>query len=211
LQLFSYTYIIIIYNHHFIMDTQQLERRKAELYEQITGQPYVNALSQDEKNPQGKLLSQSPLKVRFHKLHSDATLPSYAHPGDAGLDLVAVWMDADYEKPYVEYGTELAVEIPPGYVGLLFPRSSISKTPLSLANSVGIIDSGYRGEIRFRFRTDTTIVTSMVENRMEFNAYGVGDRVGQLLILPYPQIEVEEAETLSEAVRAEGGFGSSGR
>jgi dUTP pyrophosphatase len=102
----------------------------------------------------------------------------------------------------VVYGTGLALEIPEGYVGLIFPRSSISKTSLSLANCVGVIDSGYRGEILLKFRTDANNKTGH---------YTIGDRIGQLLIIPYPQIEFEEVLELSDTIRSGGGFGSSGQ
>lgn len=142
------------------------------------------------------------MKVRFKKLDPNAIVPAYSKPGDAGLDLTATsknLVDAG-KYGYVEYGTGLAVEIPEGYVGLIFPRSSISNTGLILSNSVGVVDSGYRGEIKFRFKwiKDTT-------------DYNVGDRVGQLIILPYSSIETEEAEELSSTERGEGGFGSSGK
>lgn len=141
------------------------------------------------------------MKVKFKKLNPEAKIPSYAKAGDAGLDLTAIsWRVVEQPRyGYVEYGTGLAVEIPEGYVGLIFPRSSICDTGLILSNCVGVIDSGYRGEIKFRFKwiKDT-------------NVYNVGERVGQMIIMPYPQIEIEEAEELSGSERGEGGFGSSG-
>ena len=142
------------------------------------------------------------MKVKFKKLNPNAIVPSYSKPGDAGLDLTATSKDYLNNTKYgfTEYGTGLAVEIPEGYVGLLFPRSSISNTGLILANSVGVIDSGYRGEIKFRFKyiPDTA-------------DYDIGDRIGQLIILPYPSIETEEVEELNSTERGEGGFGSSGK
>ena len=142
------------------------------------------------------------MKVKFKKLSPEAVLPTYAKQGDAGLDLTAISRGV-VENPhygYIEYGTGIAVEIPEGYVGLIFPRSSISKTGLILSNCVGVIDSGYRGEIKFRFKwiKDT-------------DSYVPGDRIGQLVIMPYPQIEVEESDELSETERGDGGFGSSGK
>ena len=139
--------------------------------------------------------------VKFKKLDPSAVTPAYSKAGDAAMDLTAISIakvDRD-EFGYMEYGTGLAFEIPEGYVGLLFPRSSISNSGLILTNSVGVIDSGYRGEIKFRFKhiPDTAY-------------YKPGDRVGQIIIIPYPQIELQEAEQLSETDRAEGGFGSSG-
>ena len=139
------------------------------------------------------------MKVKIKKLLPNAVIPKYAKQGDAGLDLTATSVSVTEEVGYgyIEYGTGLAVEIPEGYVGLVFPRSSVSVTGLILANAVGVIDSGYRGEIKCRFK--------WIKNT---NKYIVGDRVAQLLILPYPAIEFEETEELSKTERSEGGFGS---
>lgn len=142
------------------------------------------------------------IKVKFKKLHPNAVTPKYAKPGDAGMDLTAI---SKHKQPngIVEYGTGIAVEIPEGYVGLIFPRSSIYKYELLLTNSVGVIDSGFRGEIKFKFRnTDWTEDNNCT--------YDVGNRIGQLIILPYPQVEFEEVEELSETIRNTGGFGSTG-
>ena len=140
--------------------------------------------------------SQNSLKVRFKKLYEDAVAPSYAKNGDAGLDLTATHMT--WEENFIEYGTGIAVEIPEGYVGLVFPRSSVSKKEdFYLKNSVGVIDSGYRGEIKLRF------------NKSESH-YTAGEKIGQLIIIPYPTIYLEEVEELSSTERGEGGFGSTG-
>jgi len=141
------------------------------------------------------------MKVKIKKLHNDAVIPSYAKFGDAGMDITAVAASYDIQTAVQTYNTGLCVEIPDGYVGLLFPRSSVHKFNLSLANCVGVIDSGYRGEIIFKFR---------VLNEGNNHAYKVGDRIGQLLILPYPRIEFEEVKELSETNRGAGGFGSTG-
>lgn len=140
------------------------------------------------------------MKVKIKKLHPDAVIPSYAHNTDAGLDLTAISLEivdkGDYG--YYRYKTGLSMEIPEGYVGLIYPRSSISNTGMILSNSVGVIDSGYRGEIEFRFKH--------IKNTVE---YKVGDRIGQLIIMPYPKIEFEEVQDHSEeTTRGEGGFGS---
>lgn len=140
------------------------------------------------------------MKIRVKKLHPEAVIPVYAKQGDAGLDLTAISEEWNEDNSMVTYGTGLAIEIPEGYVGLLFPRSSVYKTSLNLSNSVGVIDSGYRGEIMFKYR--------YLEEGM---VYDVKDRVGQLLILPYPSIELEEAEELSSTERGEGGYGSTGK
>ena len=140
-------------------------------------------------------------KVKIKRLHKDSIIPSYSRKGDAGMDLVATSKFYD-DFDNVCYGTGLAIEIPEGHVGLLFPRSSISKTDLTLRNSVGIIDSGYRGEITFKFNN---ILMSSCE------PYNVKERIGQLIIMPYPTIEFEEVEELSTTERGEGGYGSTGK
>ena len=142
------------------------------------------------------------MQVRVKKLHEDAVIPAYGKPGDAGLDLTATSIEKD-SYGNVVYGTGLAIEIPEGYVGLIFPRSSNSKTDLYLTNHVGVVDSGYRGEIMFKFRANPSLINAVI--------YQVGDRVGQLIIIPYPQIELVEANELSDSERGEGGFGSTGK
>lgn len=143
-------------------------------------------------------LLKADMKIKIKKLHHEAVIPAYAKDGDAGMDLTCV--SVDQTQMYVEYGTGLALEIPQGYCGLLFPRSSVSKTGQVLCNSVGLVDSGYRGELRLRYYAQNNDTL-----------YTVGDKVGQLLILPYPSIELEEAKELSSSERAEGGFGSTGK
>ena len=91
------------------------------------------------------------LKVKIKRLSDNAVIPTYAHATDAGMDLVATSKTID-EYGNVVYGTGIALEIPNGYVGLVFPRSSNSKKHLLLTNSVGVIDSGYRGEVTFKCR-----------------------------------------------------------
>tara|TARA_Y100001938_G_C8020028_1_gene394800 strand:+ start:149 stop:574 length:426 start_codon:yes stop_codon:yes gene_type:complete len=139
------------------------------------------------------------MKVKVKKLDAAAKIPKYAKRGDAGMDLYAVTQKFDEHGNYV-YGTGLAMEIPKGYVGLLFPRSSISKTAHSLRNAVGVIDSGYRGEIMLKY--DINVQNSPV--------YEVGDRIAQIIIMPYPQVEFDEVFELSKTQRGKGGFGSSG-
>jgi dUTP pyrophosphatase len=141
------------------------------------------------------------MEIRFKKIHPEAVAPAKAHPSDAGFDLTAVTVSEDRIRGIVTYGTGIAVEIPEGYVGLLFPRSSVYKYQLSLANSVGVIDSGYRGEVMFKYR----VVQPHIRR------FSVGERVGQMIILPYPEIAFTEAQTLEETERAEGGFGSTGQ
>jgi dUTP pyrophosphatase len=155
-----------------------------------------------------------PIKVKIKKLVPEAVIPSYSKAGDAGMDLVAITESSSAEHGFVEFGTGLSIEIPNGYVGLLFPRSSISTKSCTLANCVGVIDSNYRGEIKFRFKPDTSsIFASMWENIAEnFKSedYKIGDRIGQLIIIPYPHIDLEEVSELSDTERGTKGFGSSG-
>ena len=146
------------------------------------------------------------MKVRIKKLHEGAKVPSYSKEGDAGLDFTAVEISRD-NVGNITYHTGLAVEIPQGYVGLLFPRSSISKKQQFLTNCVGVIDSGYRGEIMAKFKPVMGTYDTILE-LFESNEYQVGDKIVQLIILPYPQIEFEEVEELSSSERGHGGFGS---
>ena len=152
------------------------------------------------------------MKVNVKKLDSNAVIPTYAKHGDAGMDLTAISKEYD-EHGNVCYGTGLAFEIPNGFVGLLFPRSSNTKKDLILGNSVGVIDSGYRGEVVLKFK--------LVMNCQKFekakqdgsagfdlDAYNIGDRVGQIVIMPVPQIEFNVVDELSTSDRGMGGFGS---
>lgn len=161
------------------------------------------------------------MKVNVKKLDSNAVLPTYAKHGDAGMDLTATSKSYD-EHGNVVYGTSLAFEIPAGYVGLLFPRSSNTKKDLILGNSVGVIDSGYRGEVVFKFKSSLRFATlwtllkfcfkksgltiNVVNERS--NEYDIGDRIGQIIIMPYPQIEFNLVDELSTTDRGIGGFGS---
>ena len=144
------------------------------------------------------------MKVRIRKLHDEAVIPAYSTAGDACVDLTSV--NVRISSDCVTYHTGLAIEIPTGYVGLLFPRSSVAKKDMILANSVGVIDSGYRGEIMLKFKK-----TKHNEYLPLANIYNTGDRIGQLMILPYPVIEFEEVDALSATVRDTGGFGSTGQ
>lgn len=151
------------------------------------------------------------MEVKIKKVHPDAVIPCYAKDGDAGLDLTATSMHYD-EEGNVCYGTGLAFEIPKGYVGLIFPRSSICKKGILLSNSVGVIDSGYRGEVSFKFKPSMVYLSALgLTVGKNDKVYGVGERVGQIIIMPYPTIEFVEVEDLSETERGEGGYGSSGK
>lgn len=140
------------------------------------------------------------MKVKFKKLASHAFTPIKAYTGDAGYDLIAVDSYKNYDYKYVEFGTGLAIEIPKGFMGLIFPRSSVSNTSHSLCNSCGVIDSGYRGEIKLRMRYD--------EDREDLE-YSFGDKIGQLVVIPIPEVEFEEVSSLSSSDRGNGSFGSS--
>ena len=141
------------------------------------------------------------MKIKFKKLSSSAVVPRKAHASDAGFDMTCTRYDVTNGELFT-YHTDIAVEIPDGYVGLLFPRSSIYKQDLFLTNSVGVVDSGYRGEVMFKFKPICTDVK---------HHYQVGDRIGQLIIIPYPEVEFVEADELSDSERGAGGYGSSGR
>jgi len=139
------------------------------------------------------------LKVKVKKLNDDAVIPTYSKNGDAGMDLTAIKIISETTNQ-ITYGTGLAFEIPKGFVGLVFPRSSVRKYELVLSNCVGVIDSGYRGEVQCTFN----------KIHEKFENYEVGDRVAQIMILPYPQIKFIESDILSDTERGDGGFGSTG-
>ena len=142
------------------------------------------------------------MDVKFKKLHDDTKIPSYAHNTDAGLDLTAVSFTQEFDKSnklVLVYHTGLAVEIPEGYVGLIFMRSSISDKSISLTNAVAVIDSGYRGELLLKYKITTDSLPTI---------YQPGEKIGQLIIIPYPKINPIEVEELSSSDRNEGGFGS---
>jgi dUTP pyrophosphatase len=141
------------------------------------------------------------MKLLFKKLVPEAVKPKFGKPGDAGADLVATSIDFSRDNQVV-YGTGLAVEIPEGMVGLVFPRSSIRNYEMVLSNSVGVIDSGYRGEIM------ATFLIGKPHNPDKI--YKVGDRIAQLVIVPVPLITYVETQELSETNRGTGGHGSTG-
>ena len=143
------------------------------------------------------------MNIKIKKLNQNAVIPTYAKQGDAGLDLTAIYKITD-NKQNIVYGTGLAIEIPQGYVGLVFPRSSNSKTDLRLTNSVGVIDSGYRGEIIFKFRP----TANKFKIQTKLDEYEIGDRIGQLIILPYPKVNFIEVDELSQTERGANGYGS---
>jgi dUTP pyrophosphatase len=146
-----------------------------------------------------------PRTIRFKKLVPEAKAPFKKIDVDAGFDLFATGIN--YGKNYIEYLTGIAVEIPEGYMGLIFPRSSVTSYDLMLKNSVGVIDASYRGELRCRFyRTDKETVTNY-----ERKEYEIGDRVAQIVFMELPKITLVEAEELSDTERGVGGYGSTGK
>ena len=142
------------------------------------------------------------MELKIKRLTEDAILPIRAHKGDAGIDLTCTTITQEINECgqlIIVYHTGLAIEIPEGHVGLLFPRSSIANKSLSLTNSVGVIDSGYRGEVMAKMRSTTDVVPAI---------YKPGERFAQLVIVPIPEVEITEVAELSETDRGEGGFGS---
>lgn len=140
------------------------------------------------------------MKLRILKLHPSAVIPAYATEGAAGFDLTAIHSEIDDEtKTKFYFG--LAFEIPVGYVGLMFPRSSIHKTSHAMSNCVGVIDSDYRGEVSAVFDT--------VRDGIQYRR---GERVVQMVIMPFAQVdEFEVVEELSNTERGAGGYGSTGK
>lgn len=141
------------------------------------------------------------VKVKVKKLVPEAVIPSYSKIGDAGMDLT-ITREIENTTFSVSYGFGIAMEIPQGYVGLVFPRSSIRNTDLILSNCVGVIDSGYRGEIQATFKKTSGL---------DSIKYSVGERGAQIVILPYPKVSMIETDELSNSERGEGGFGSTGK
>jgi dUTP pyrophosphatase len=141
------------------------------------------------------------MKLKVKKLRENAVLPFYAKHGDAGLDLTAANADYNFKNDTcIKYFFGIAVEIPDGHVGLIFPRSSVHKTKMTLSNCVGVIDSGYRGEVCAIFY------------RNEWSAsYKIGERVAQMIIIPYPKVTPEWADELLSSERGDDGFGSTGK
>ncbi len=190
------------------------------------------------------------VNVKIKKLVENAVIPTYAKPGDMGMDLVATSVEYDKDMDCYIYHTGLAFEIPAGYGMVIVPRSSNRKTEVYLPNSFGVIDSGYRGEILISYKLRTSrditeiivgLTNSLVSVRndvveiannipanidieskyrenesievdwMESAPYKVGDRVAQLIVVPYPKVMFEEVEELSASERGTGGHGSTGK
>ena len=138
--------------------------------------------------------------LKIKKLNEAAETPSYACHGDAGLDLKA--MSITVTEDYIEYGTGLAIEIPYGFAAFIYPRSSISNYSLILANSVGLVDSGYKGELKVRFKK--------IGDKDKI--YEIGNKVAQLVLMPIAIANsIEVVDELSATDRGTGGFGHSGK
>lgn len=141
------------------------------------------------------------MQIKFKKLNARAVAPTRKHLGDAGWDLTATSCAFDADGNIV-YGTGIAVEIPLGYVGLVFPRSSVAGQNIILTNCVGVIDSGYRGEIMAKFKP---------LNVVNVKRYAEGERVAQLVIMPIPDVDFTEVDELTASERGAGGYGSTGK
>jgi dUTP pyrophosphatase len=133
--------------------------------------------------------------------HPEAKIPERTTDGAAGFDLVAVSERIDLTDRYIEYSFGLSMAIPEGHVGLIFPRSSVSKKDITLANAVGVIDSDYRG-----------VVTARFKNLIPAGArkYKPGERIAQLVVLKLPEIAIEAVDELPATKRGAGGYGSTG-
>ena len=145
--------------------------------------------------------------VKVKKLNEKAVMPTKANITDAGLDLTCIDITSEVGEDGVMslvYHTGISIEIPEGHVGYLFPRSSIAKKSLTLTNCVGVIDSGYRGEVMAKFKVN--LVTNAIPMA---SVYKPEERFAQLIIMPIPQVELEWSEELTESERGEGGYGSS--
>ena len=167
------------------------------------------------------------MEIKFKKLDERAVEPYRRFDVDAGFDLTAIWKK-ETDK-YIVYGTGLAFEIPAGYVGLMFPRSSVTNQDLMLKNAVGVVDATYRGEIMCRFSKyhhDMWMEYEMSDDGHEekpipvvdikpvvrkADYYEVGDRVCQMVFMELPKVDLIEADELSDTERGTDGYGSSGK
>ena len=140
------------------------------------------------------------MKIKIKLLGENSKIPKKAHKADAGFDLTAASKDVNTYSNIISYGTGISINIPEGFVGLIYPRSSIYKKDLSLVNSVGVIDAGYRGEIG-------VVLKNLGEEEM---AIEKNMRIAQMLIQPVVSAAITEADSLDDTARGEGGFGSTG-
>ena len=162
--------------------------------------PPFTTQTNDDLKPSSNGVVTTGVLVKVKKLVPEAVVPSYSKIGDAGMDLT-ITREIENTSFSVSYGFGIAMEIPQGYVGLVFPRSSVRNQDLILSNCVGVIDSGYRGEIQVTFKKT---------NGLDSIKYKVGERGAQIIILPYPTIYMTEVPELSNTERGTGGFGSTG-
>ena len=165
----------------------------------ILNDDILNEVSNNTNTPTSNVKNE--LLVKVKKLHPNAVIPSYSKVGDAGMDLT-ITREIENTTFAVSYGFGIAMEIPKGYVGLVFPRSSVRNQDLILSNCVGVVDSGYRGELQATFKKT---------NGLDSFKYKVGERGAQIIILPYPTIYMTEVPELSDTERGTGGFGSTGK
>ena len=169
------------------------------LYKEMPTEP-TQPMGQNIINTQPTMTGGGTL-VKVKKLDPNAVIPSYSKVGDAGMDLT-ITREIENTSFSVSYGFGIAMEIPKGFVGLVFPRSSVRNQDLILSNCVGVIDSGYRGELQATFKKT---------NGLDSIKYKVGERGAQIIILPYPTIYMTEVPELSDTDRGTGGFGSTGK
>ena len=151
------------------------------------------------------------MQIKVKKLYDNAVLPTRAHSSDAGYDLRIANVKQCSPKQ-ITYGFGIAMEIPDGHVGLVFPRSSIKSKAVRLSNCVGVIDSGYRGEICAVFDIDAELKSFGCGYRFKSpgELYIIGDRAAQIIIMKLPDVEMVEADELSDSDRGTGGYGSTG-
>jgi len=143
------------------------------------------------------------MELRVTRVRDGATLPRRAHEGDAGLDLFATCAVTIAPGERASVATGIALEVPAGHAGLVLPRSGLaSRHGIALVNAPGLIDSGYRGEVR---------VLLLNTDRDEAFRIAPGDRIAQLLVVPFADVEPMAVSELALSVRGEGGFGSTGR
>jgi len=162
----------------------------------------LNKINTDiKKETQETPIVNNSLIVKVKKLSDNAVIPSYSKVGDAGMDLT-ITREIENTTFDVSYGFGISIEIPKNFVGLVFPRSSVRNQDLMLSNCVGVIDSGYRGELQATFKKT---------NGLDSIKYKVGDRGAQIIILPYPQVKMIESDELSNTERGTSGFGSTGQ
>jgi dUTP pyrophosphatase len=143
------------------------------------------------------------VRLAIRRLDAAATLPTRAHEGDAGLDLYASEAASIAPGARASVGTGIALEVPPGHAALVLPRSGLAaKHGIALVNAPGLIDAGYRGEVR--------VLLHNTDAAEEFEV-SAGDRIAQLLLVPFVTADPVEVQELAASERGAGGFGSSGR